>query len=331
MTEVKKRSFFVHVLAVMGAVFLILCVLFCVTVGMVFYFISHSVKSLSEMSANRSDSTKTVFSMPAGEVDYVAGIKLRGEINDEVSDGVIEKLNTAHEDSHAVAILFDVSSPGGAVVPSQEIYDTIKKIKVDKPVVVYVRELAASGAFYSSVSSSYIVANRGSLIGSIGVIMQGLDVHELVNYLKINPTTLKTGALKDAGSPLRSMNEGDKQYLQSLIGSTREQFVADVRAGRKEISDQSIAYMADGRVVLAPEALKLKLIDKVGSQDDALAQVAKLLEKEKAPKLYYYEDIENLSDILANKLSGSWDHAFESALSSRLEQMESPNNRILLK
>lgn len=253
---------------------------------------------------------KGAFTTPKSGDQYIAGIKLVGEINDAVADDVIEKLESAEDDPNAVGILLEVNSPGGAVVPSQQIYDTIKELKTVKPVVTYVREMAASGAYYSTAPSNAIVATRGSLIGSIGVILNGVEAYRLIDYLKINTVTLKTGALKDAGSPTRPMNNADKKYLQSLINATRAQFAADVKAARKT-SKETMDNMSDGRVVLAPEALNLKLIDKVGSRDDALDVVTKLAGLKKVPRLFYYENIQSFSDLLSQRLS----HSVSQALS----------------
>ena len=215
----------------------------------------------------------------------------------------MDKLESAENDPSAVGVLLDVNSPGGLVVPSQEIYDGVKSLRAKKPVVVYVRNMAASGAYYSSASATKIIANRGSLIGSIGVIMESFDVAKLVEFLKVNPIVLKTGALKDAGSPMRPMGEEDKKYLQNLIEGTRAEFVADVKSGRG-VSEETLKLMSDGRVVLAPQALELKLIDAMGSKNMALSEIGKLAHEKSTPELFYYENTVSLSDLLSQKISG---------------------------
>ncbi len=232
---------------------------------------------------------------------FIAGIKLDGEINSHTADTVVEKLESALKDSETVGVLLEVNSPGGSVVASQEIYDTVKRVKVKKPVVAYVREMAASGAYYSSASASKIVANRGSLVGSIGVILSTVEVSKLIDWLKLKPVTLKTGKLKDSGSPTREWTEDDKSYLQALINDTRGQFIGDVRAERN-LTDAAANEMSDGRVVLAPHALSLKLIDAVGAKQVALQEIATIANLKDIPELEYLEDKKEFPDFIGNLL-----------------------------
>jgi protease IV len=293
------------IFATIGAISIVFFILFALIIGFAFYSISNGMKSFSS-SLNPSMSSKTglAFNVPNNNAPYIAGIRLNGEITSDTSTIILEKLEAARGDKHAVGILFDVNSPGGSVVASQEIYDAIKETRKTKPVVTYVREVAASGAYYSSASSSKIVANRGSIIGSIGVIMNGFEADKLIQFLKVNPVVIKTGALKDTGSPTRPMNDKDKQYLQELIEETRMQFVDDVKQARKT-SDSTMKFMSDGRVILGPQALNLKLIDSIGSKQTALEDVAGLAKQKNVPDLYYYEDIQSFSELFTQKLAGS--------------------------
>jgi len=235
-------------------------------------------------------STKSHFLRGVGVGEnVVAGIRLEGEINSPMADEVIEKLEEAEEDKRVVGILLEVESPGGAVVPSQEMYDIITRIKAAKPVVAYIRDVAASGAYYTIAPASRIVANRGSMVGSIGVVLETFEASELIAWAKLKPITLKTGKLKDAGSPTRPYSEDDKAYLQSLIDKTRAQFADDVKKARG-LSDLTLAHMSDGRVVLGTEAANLKLIDKVGNRDDALDALEELTKQKPLPEVYYMEE-----------------------------------------
>ena len=232
---------------------------------------------------------------------FIAGIKIDGEINSHTADVVVEKLEDSLGDAEVVGVLLEVNSPGGSVVASQEIYDTVKRVKIKKPVVAYVREMAASGAYYSSASASKIVANRGSLIGSIGVILSTVEVSKLIDWLKLKPVTLKTGKLKDSGSPTREWTEDDKSYLQALINDTRAQFIGDVRAERN-LTDAAANEMSDGRVVLAPHALSLKLIDAVGAKQVALQEIATIANLKDIPELEYLEDKKEFPDFIGEIL-----------------------------
>lgn len=206
----------------------------------------------------------------------LAGIRLEGPIGPEEAEVVIEKLTEAGDDKRIKGVLLEINSPGGSVVASQEIHDKIIQLKEKIPVVGYMREVSASGAYYAAVSANWLIANRGSMVGSIGVIFNSFEATQLVDWLKLKPVTLKTGNLKDAGSAVRPWTPEDKQYLQQLIDDTRDQFVADVRAARPQISNEDMAHMGDGRVVLGTEAARRKLVDAVGNRQDAVAKAAEL-------------------------------------------------------
>lgn len=258
-----------------------------------------------------------VYAVPKYAGPYIAGVRLTGEIHDATADDVVSKLLGAQEDPQAVGILLEVSSPGGAVVPSQEIFDTVVAVSKTKPVVAYVREMAASGAYYASAGATQIIANRGSLLGSIGVIWSGFEADQLIQFLKIHPVTIKTGALKDAGSPTRPMNAADKAYLETLIAQTRQQFVADVQTARHTTAP-SMAFLADGRVVLAPQALNLRLIDAIGSRQAALDSLQKLTSSRKKLPLHYYEDQEPFLESVTKRFSRAGAQAFGEAVRTGL-------------
>ncbi len=206
----------------------------------------------------------------------LAEIRLNQPINSEVANEVVDKLNEAAKDDRIKGILLEVDSPGGSVVASQEIYDTIKKIKEETPVVAYMRDVAASGAYYASVPSSWVIANRGTMVGSIGVIMESFEASKLIEWMRLRPVTLKTGKLKDSGSAVRPWTPEDKAYLQQLINETRDQFVTDVRLARPQIEATTLKHMSDGRVVLGTEALARKLVDALGNRTSAIEKAAEL-------------------------------------------------------
>jgi protease-4 len=227
----------------------------------------------------------------------VAGIRIEGEVEPLLADEILDRLDEASEDKDVVGVLLDVNSPGGSVVASQEIYDAVARLRETMPVVAYVREMAASGAYYSCASASKIVANRGSMVGSIGVVMSAMGTSELMKWMKLTPLTLKSGALKDAGNTTREWTDAERVYLQKLIDDTRVQFSEDVRSKRK-LSDDAVAHMSDGRVVLGTEALALNLVDALGSRQDAVEAVAKLAGVKEVPELMYYEKEPGFRDVL---------------------------------
>lgn len=318
----KRTQVILIVLATIGALAILFFLGFSTLIGMAFYSVGKSVKEISEVTANPS---KNTFTTPHSGSDYIAGIKLNGEINDLLADDVIEKLQAAKEDKKAIGVLLEVSSPGGAVVPSQEIYDAVKEVRGKKPIVVYVRGMAASGAYYASSPASKIVANRTSMIGSIGVIMSGFEAGKLIQFLKINPVTFKTGALKDAGSPTRPVTDADRQYLQGLLEDTHKQFEQDVVEAR-HTTDKTMTFMSDGRVVLAPKAMELKLIDSIGSRQLALNEIATLAHKKSPPEVFYYENIQKFSDYFAQRLGSNVSHFLFQSVQSALDPAQVSEN-----
>lgn len=263
----KRPSGVVFVLAVVGALTLIAALAF---LALAFFAIK-----LFPTSAGMGHHQHRYLAH-ASFAEALAGITLEGPIGPEEAAVVVEKLQEAGQDKRIKGVLIEVNSPGGSVVASQEIHDTILGLKTKIPVVAYMREVAASGAYYSSASANWLVANRGTMVGSIGVILSSFEATQLIDWLKLKPVTLKTGPLKDAGSLLRPWTNEDKSYLQKLINDTRDQFVADVRAARPMITDDTFAHMSDGRVVLGTEAAKRQLVDAIGSRQDAVAKAAEL-------------------------------------------------------
>lgn len=216
----RRSNPFVTFLAVVGAFVLTTVLLFLVAIGWGLFQFSKSFQFNSGAD------------LPGLNRDYVAWVKLNGPIGAELTDDVLQKLDRAQESKNARGIFLEVNSPGGAVVASQEIFDKILAIREQKPVLSYFRDVAASGSYYASSSSTWIVANRNSMVGSIGVIMTQLGMTRLLESAKLDPTIIKTGSLKDSGTPLRPMTEDDQSYLTSLLEKTHQIFMSDVLRGR---------------------------------------------------------------------------------------------------
>jgi protease-4 len=209
--------------------------------------------------------------------DKIAVVPIEGEILD--GRETMDLLQKYADNESVKAIIIRINSPGGAIAPSQEIYSAIRRIRTDtgKPIVASLDSVAASGGFYIASACDRIVSNPGSITGSIGVIMQWFDMKDLIHWAKLNPQTITSGALKDAGSPYREMTPAERQYFQSIVSQLHQQFVRDVAHGRSgKMSHEEVAAIADGRVFTGEEALKLKLVDELGSIDDAVRTAAKL-------------------------------------------------------
>jgi protease IV len=230
-------------------------------------------------------------------------IELKGEIGTGrggiESDEELKVIKRFLDDNDMKAVVVRIDSPGGAVAPSQEIYDELKKLADKKTVVCSMGNLAASGGFYIAMACPHILAEPGTLTGSIGVISQFPNVKGLAEKLHVKMETLKSGKLKDAGNPFRDMTAEDRAYWQTLIDQVYEQFLQAVVESR-ELPEEEVRKVADGRVLTGEQAQELGLIDELGNFNDAVDAA-----KEKAgltgePKLVYpHEDRSHfIEDIL---------------------------------
>lgn len=214
--------------------------------------------------------------------EYVAVIELNGVIMD--SKKILKQLKEAEEDQDIKAVVLRLNSPGGSVAPSQEIYEAVKKYS--KPLVVSMASVAASGAYYIACGASKVFANPGTLTGSIGVIMEFANIRKLLEWAKIERYSVKTGKFKDSGAEYRVMTQEEKDYFQDLVSDTLIQFKDAVKEGRKLTQDE-VDAVADGRVFTGAQAKILKLVDDLGTFEDALRWVAAEAKLKGKPKLVY--------------------------------------------
>jgi protease-4 len=205
--------------------------------------------------------------------DRVGEIDITGTILG--SQGTLKQLKKFRTDSTIKAILLRVNSPGGAVGPSQEIYREVQRTVKVKPVVVSMGSVAASGAFYLATAATRILADPGTLTGSIGVIIHLPNMQGLFSKIGYKTVTIQSGQFKDMGDPGREMTPAEQALLQSTIDATYKQFVRDVARARN-LPEADVRKIADGRVILGEDALKLKLIDQIGNYEDALLEAGKL-------------------------------------------------------
>jgi len=200
-------------------------------------------------------------------------IELNGPIM--LVDEVVEKIEEARVNQNIHGVLFKINSPGGAVAPSVEVAYAIKELKEIKPVVTYANGIMASGGYYASIWSSKIIANPGSLVGSIGVIMQSMDASELIDKIGIKPQTVKVGEYKEAGTPFRAWTDIEKGELQRITQSTYDMFITDVAKARGLDKNQHKTF-ANAHVFTANEAFKVGLIDNVGTISKAKKELMNL-------------------------------------------------------
>ena len=207
--------------------------------------------------------------------DRIQVVDVEGELVD--SRPIIEQLKRYEDNKSVHAILLNIDSPGGGVAVSQEIYKEIKRLREEKGkiIVAYMSSVGASGAYYISAPATKIVANPGTVVGSIGVIAEWTNYGDLMQWAKLKDVIFKTGEFKDTGTPTRALTDREKVYFQGLIDDMYVQFVEAVADGRK-LDVERVRSLADGRVFTGRDAREKKLIDEVGNFQDAVNLAASL-------------------------------------------------------
>lgn len=190
------------------------------------------------------------------------------------SDAIVRALEKGRRAKRIKAIVVRVNSPGGSAAASQEIYNEIIKVKREKPVIISMGSVAASGGYYVAAAADTIFADPATLTGSIGVIMQYLNLEGSMEKIGASPVTITSGEHKDLGSPFRPLSDEERKILQDAIDNIYVQFVRDVASGRRMTEDE-VAALADGRFYTGEQALENKLIDRLGGYQDALEYAAK--------------------------------------------------------
>ena len=235
--------------------------------------------------------------------DRIQVVDVDGELVE--SRPILDQLKR-YEDSNSVkAILMNIDSPGGGVAVSQEISEEIKRLreKKDKIVVAYLSSTGASGAYYVACAANKIVANPGTIVGSIGVIAEWVNYADLLEWAKLKEIVFKTGEFKDTGSAARALTENERKYFQGLIDDMYVQFVEAVASGRK-LDLQEVRSLADGRVFTGRDAKERKLIDEIGNFQDAVDLTAKLAGISGKPRLIRVNRRRvTLMDVLTTDLS----------------------------
>ncbi len=244
----------------------------------------------------------------------VGVVEVTGVIMD--SKKTLKRLEEFEDDDDIKAVVVRLNSPGGSVGPSQEIYEAVRHYK--KPIVASMGSIAASGAFYIAMGAKKIYANPGTLTGSIGVIMEFANIEKLYEWAKIKRFAIKTGKFKDSGAEYREMTPEDKALLQTLVDDVLGQFKQAVADGRKLPMDQ-VTPIADGRVLSGSQALKLKLIDEVGTLHDAVDEAGKLAGIKGKPEVVYPQKGRRIIEMLLENGSDEADsEARSESLVSRI-------------
>ncbi len=247
--------------------------------------------------------------------DKIAVISIQGVLTS--STDTIKQFKQYEENEDVKALVLRIDSPGGTVVAAQEIYAEIQKLRENKVVLTSMGNVAASGGYYVASATEEIVANPGTLTGSIGVISEYPNIEELMKKVGLRSEVMKSGRFKDLGNPTREMTVEERQLLQDLIDNIHGQFIRDVALGRGRTVEE-IEPLADGRVFTGEQAKENGLVDRLGSFEDALDRAAELAGIEGKPVIIYPEEKrKKIWEYLVQSIA----EAMGSALRSTFEQM----------
>ena len=274
-------------------IFISLMLLVGIFIGVSFIFFAKTISSTGEKNFH--------YEVTGRGNDKIAIVDLNFTIIS--SEPIVRQFKKYREDKSIKAILLRINTPGGGVAASQEMYETIRKTRDEgKPVIVSIGSVGASGGYLAACGSSYIVSNAGSIVGSIGVIAQYYTLKDLADKLGIKENTIKSGKLKDAGNPMRDANADDLAYFQDIIDDDYQQFLEVVSKERK-IEMDSLKLIANGRVFTGRQSLKLRLVDTLGTFEDAINIACKYANIKGEPLIVREKEKYNLLELFVENLS----------------------------
>ena len=249
--------------------------------------------------------------------DRIGVVKIEGTIVE--SEPIIDKIIKFRKSKRIKAIILRINSPGGMVAPSQEIYQEVKKTCREKKVVVSMESIAASGGYYIACTADKIVANPGTLVGSIGVILQIENIEELLSKIGLKREIVKSGEYKDIGSMTRPMTEEEEAILQGFSDNIYYQFVDAVAEGR-DMKREEVLKLADGRIFTGEQAIKLGLIDGLGNLQDTISMTGEMVGIEGEPKVIYPKKKRpSIIDFIFEEASKSIARVMEDILHNKLK------------
>ncbi len=242
--------------------------------------------------------TLTLFQKKIPLRNRVALVRIEGPIMD--SSDLVDEIKEHVKDRSIKAIILRIDSPGGAVAPSQEIYEEVKKASGEKHVVVSMGSIAASGGYYIAAPADMIIANPGTLTGSIGVIMEIPNLEGLMSKIGVKTEVIKSGKYKDMASAFRKMEKEDRDILQGVMDNVHEQFIRAVAEGRK-LRVEEVRSIADGRIFTGEQAKGLRLVDEVGTLEFAIGKAAELAGISGEPEVVSKEEHLSILDMLRSR------------------------------
>ena len=219
------------------------------------------------------------------------------------SGDLVPLIRRAAANPDVAVLVLRLNSPGGSVVGSDEIYHALRQTQ--KPVVAFLQEVAASGAYYIGMAAEHVVANPNSLTGSIGVIGQFPNAEVLLEKVGVQVTTIKSGESKDLGNPFRAMSDAEQAIFQDIVDETYGRFVDIVARGRNLPAEQ-VRELADGRIYTGQKALELGLVDALGYQQDAIDAAARLGNIDGEPRVLHYRRSGGFLDLIGSASPQRW-------------------------
>jgi len=234
--------------------------------------------------------------------DKIAIVEIKGIITQ--STEIIEEMRQYADDEAVKAVILRIDSPGGGVGPSQEIHREVVKLKTKKKVLASMGSVAASGGYYIACASDLIVANPGTITGSIGVVMEFTNLEELLKKIGVKGVVLKGGEHKDIGSPFREMTPGEKRIMQDVIDNVHQQFIKAVAEGRK-MEQAKVVPVADGRIFTGEQAKQFGLVDEMGNLEDTVDMAAKLVKIDGRPTVIYPRRKFTIWEMLAKEMAST--------------------------
>ena len=313
--------------SLIAKIVIFLCIL-SVIIGL-FNIDKDTVYGITSQTSNGKKIINTVNKIAVIDLDGVISSSSESNIfsADSSATNLLKSLKTAENDNNIKGIIIKINSPGGTVAMSQNIYSKIMSIRKDKPVIAVFDDVAASGGYYIASAADRIIAQDGTLTGSIGVIFSFMDYHNLLaDKLNINPVVIKSGKYKDIGSGTRAMTDEEKALMQNIIDDSYSQFIEAITAGRivrndsysvkkVELTKNTLKENADGRVFTGRQAVKLGFVDAIGGMDVAQTMI-EIMAQEKfknslSAKLVNYNRKSSLSEYFSELT--------ESKLSSNLK------------
>ncbi len=266
----------------------LLCIVFTASmISGIYLIINPGAGTERTIEETSDDKDKKGFFSNSSIKEGAAVVKVRGVISEssessafstaQNASSIARRIRTLADKKEVKALLLDINSPGGTVAAVQDIYNALNYFRAQKkPVVALMRDVAASGGFYIAMASDKIVAQPGTMTGSIGVILQTTNAQELLKKIGVDMSAVKSGQNKDMGAIYKELTPEQKLLLQEMIDETYQQFFEAVRQGRPNVNVNTLRVYADGRIFTGARAKTLGLIDGLGGEEKAKEYLSEL-------------------------------------------------------